>query len=250
MNEVEQLIEAGFKEIFDDSGTFPAGDWLRDFCEKAIHRKYADYIDFGCNMRFGALEPDDFKLLSKAGFRMVLWGLESVNQKTLDWLNKGYQVKSVMQDLILAKAAGLQSHITVMFGYPNESLPETRRTYDMARWLLKTGWAWSAQATIAIPYPITPLWKYCKENDLLTTTDWNLYDMTKAVMKTSYPEQEIFKMQRGIYNTAYHPRFLWHKLKAIRNIEDIRYYFRTSKKIYNKFGQFYEIAKASAEYNP
>jgi anaerobic magnesium-protoporphyrin IX monomethyl ester cyclase len=244
LNEVEKLIEMGFKEIFDDSGTFPTGDWLKEFCEKAIYRKYSDYIDFGCNMRFGALGPDDFKMMAKAGFRMVLWGFESVNQKTLDTLHKGYQVKSVMQDLILAKAAGLQSHITVMFGFPWETYEETKRTYDMARWLLKTGWAWSAQATIAIPYPITPLWKYCKENNLLTTEAWENYDMSKAIMRVPYPEKELFKFKQGIYSTAFHPRFMWQKLKAVRSIEDVRYYFRIGKKIYDRAGNFYEVSKA------
>jgi len=244
LNEVDYLIELGFKEIFDDSGTFPTGNWMRSFCREAIHRKHADYIDFGCNMRFGALEPDDFKLLAKAGFRMILWGLESVNQKTLDKIGKGYQVQNIMQDLILAKAAGLQSHITVMFGFPWESYEETKRTYDMACWLLKEGWAWSAQATIAIPYPITPLWQYCKENDLLITENWNEYDMKQAVMKLNYPESELFKFQKGIYNMSFHPKFIWQKLKALRNLEDMRYYFRTGQKIYNRFGQFYECKKA------
>ena len=244
LKEMELLIEAGFKEIFDDSGTFPVGDWLREFCEKAIYRKYGDYVDFGCNMRFGALAQNDFDLLSRAGFRMILWGLESVNQNTLDRLNKGYQVRNVMQDLILAKTVGLQSHITVMFGYPWETYEEAKRTYNMVRWLLKSGWVWSAQATICIPYPITPLWKYCKENNLLTTENWEEYDMTKAIMKISYSEKELFKFQKGIYNTAFHPQFIWQKLKATRSIEDIRYYFRIGRKIYDRFGNFYEVGKA------
>lgn len=244
LQEVEGLIEMGFKEIFDDSGTFPVGEWLHAFCQKAAYRKYDKYIDFGCNMRFGALQPDDFKLLRKAGFRMILWGMESVNQVTLDRIGKGYSVGSVMQDLILAKAAGLQSHLTVMFGFPWETYEETKRTYDMVRWLLKKGWAWSAQATIAIPYPITPLWLRCNMENLLTTQNWPEYDMSKAVMKIPYPEKELFKFQRGIYNTAFHPKFIWQKLKAIRNFEDIRHYFRIGKKIYDRFGNFYEVGKA------
>ena len=105
------------------------------------------------------------------------------------WLKS--KVEKIKQDLILAKAAGLQSHITAMFGYPWETYDEAKRTYDMVRWLLLNGWAWSAQATIAIPYPITPLWKYSKENKLLTTEEWSDYDMTKAVMKiTRFDEEE------------------------------------------------------------
>lgn len=245
--EVEMLIEMGFKEIFDDSGTFPIGDWLRAFCREMIDRGYNKYIALDCNMRFGALAPEDFKLMAKAGFRMVLWGLESVHQVTLDLLNKGYKTPSINQDLILAKAAGLQSHLTVMFGFPWETYEAAKKTYDMVRWLLLHDWAWSAQATICIPYPGTALFKYCKENNLLITEDWSEYDMTRAVMKVPYPEKELFKFQRGIYNTAYHPRFLWNKLRAVRSIDDFRYYFRIGRKIYDRFGNWYEIGKVAKE---
>jgi anaerobic magnesium-protoporphyrin IX monomethyl ester cyclase len=247
LQEIEELIEVGFKEIFDDSGTFPTGEWLRKFCNEMIERGYNDYISLGCNMRFGVLAQEDFKLMSKAGFRMLLWGMESVNQETLNRLNKCYSVQSISKDLILAKAAGLQSHLTVMFGYPWESYKDAKRTYDMARWLLLHNWAFSAQATICIPYPGTPLFNYCKENNLLTTENWDEYDMTKAVMKISYDEKELFKFQKSIYNIAWNPRFIFNKILQIRNFEDIKYYFRIGKKIYDRFGNFYEVGKVVQE---
>lgn len=245
--EIENLIVMGFKEIFDDSGTFPVGEWLREFCNKVIERGYNKYISLGCNMRFGSLADDDFKLLAKAGFRMVLWGMESVNQKTLDILNKRVKVQSIGHDLILARAAGLKSHITVMFGYPWESYEAAKRTYDMARYFLLNGWAWSAQATICIPYPGTILHEFCKEQDLLLTEDWSEYDMSRAVMKVPYPEKELWKLQKGIYNTAYHPKFVWNKIKEISSIDDLRYYFRIGRKIYDRFGNFRTVGKVAVD---
>ena len=202
------LIEAGMKEIFDDSGTLPVGDWLNELCKGIIERGYDEYVAFSANMRFGALKDEDFSLLKRAGFRMLLWGFESTNQETLNYLHKGYHIKDVMHDLILARAAGLHSHLTVMFGYYWETYQEQKRTYDMVRWLLRKGWAQSAQATICIPYPITPLWKECKELGMLTTENWDDYDQTKAVMKVPFPEKELFKFQQGIYNMAFNPEFL------------------------------------------
>lgn len=247
LQEVEELIQFGFKEIYDDSGTFPTGEWLESFCKGMIERGYNDYISFGCNMRFGALKESDFALMAKAGFRMVLFGFESANQATIDRLNKGYNVKSVMQDLILAKAAGLHSHLTVMFGYPWETYQDAKRTYDMVRWLLIKDWAFSAQATICIPYPGTPLWKECKENGWLLSEDWSEYDMSKAIMKTPFTEKELFKLQKGIYNIAYHPKFLFNKIKAVKNFEDFKYYLRIGRKIYDRFGNVSTIGKAVAE---
>lgn len=66
LDEVEKLINMGFKEIFDDSGTFPVGDWLKTFCQEIIDRGYNRYVAFGCNMRFGILTAEEYKLLGKA----------------------------------------------------------------------------------------------------------------------------------------------------------------------------------------
>jgi anaerobic magnesium-protoporphyrin IX monomethyl ester cyclase len=245
--EIEKLIVMGFKEIFDDSGTFPTGQWLEMFCNEMIERGYNKHISLGCNMRFGALKPEDFALMAKAGFRMVLWGFESANQRTLDLLNKRVDVRQIPQDLILAKAAGLNSHITVMFGYPWENYEDAKRTYDMARYFLINGWAWSAQATICIPYPGTPLFQFCKDNGLLSTEEWEEYDMSRAVMKTPFPEKELFKFQRGIYNTSFHPKFIWNKLCEVKSFDDVKYYFRIGRKIYDRFGNFRTIGKVSAD---
>lgn len=245
--EIERLIEAGYKEIFDDSGTFPVGDWLKTFCQEMIDRGYNKHISISCNMRFGALKLEDMQLMAKAGFRMILWGLESVNQTTLDMLNKGYNIKSITEDLILAKQVGLQSHLTVMFGYPWETYSEARRTYKMVRWLLLKDYAFSAQATICIPYPGTPLWQYCKENNLLNSENWDDYDMTKPIMKITYPEKKLFDFQKGIYNIAFHPKFIWNKFRSIKEIGDLKYYLRIGKKVYDRFGNFYEIGKATID---
>ncbi len=243
LNEIDHLTNAGFKEIFDDSGTFPTGEWLKEFCNGMIERGLPKYISFGCNMRFGALMKADFDLMAKAGFRFVLWGLESANQSTLDRLDKGYKTSDIATDLGYARKVGLESHLTVMFGYPWESLQEARATYNLARQLLIKGYAESAQATICIPYPGTPLWKECKDSDLLTSEDWSKYDMSKAIMKVPYPEKELFKFQKGIYNTAFHPEFLLRKFSKIRSLNDLKYYMRVARKVYDRFGKFYQIER-------
>ena len=247
LDEIEELINKGFKEIFDDSGTFPTGAWLKTFCREMKERGYSDHISLGCNMRFGALKDQDYLLMHDAGFRMILWGLESVHQKTLDILNKGYNIKSVSHDLILSKAAGIKNHITVMFGYPWESLDKAKQTFNTVKWMLLNGWAWSAQATICVPYPGTILYEYCKEQNLLITEDWSEYDMSRAIMKIPYEEKELFKLQKGIYDIAYHPKFIWNKLKDIKSIDDLKYYFRLGRKIYDRFGQFRTIGKISQD---
>lgn len=234
--EVEHLINSGFKEFFDDSGTFPVGKWLKEFCEKMIERGYNDHIEWGCNMRFGALQPGELKLMREAGCRFILWGFESSNQETLDMLHKGYKVEDMRNDLAQSSKVGIWNHITVMYGYPWESLENEKATCEEVRRLMITDKAQSAQATVFMAYPGTKAYEECEERDLIITKDWSKWDMAHQVIKLKYPFEEVVKLQQRTYNVAFHWRFLWNKFKRIRSLRDLRNYFNLSKKVVDRFG--------------
>src|SRR6185295_10620869 len=76
-DEIGHLIDLGIREVFDDTGTFPAGGWLKEFCTEIIKRGYHKKITLGCNMIPGVLSQEDYNLMGKANFRFILYGLES-----------------------------------------------------------------------------------------------------------------------------------------------------------------------------
>ena len=49
MEEIDDLIANGYKEVFDDSGTFPVGKWLEEFHHAMQSRKRK--IHLGVNMK-------------------------------------------------------------------------------------------------------------------------------------------------------------------------------------------------------
>jgi hypothetical protein len=142
LDEIWECEYMGFKEIFDDSATFPTGKWLEDFCSK---RKHPEAV-MGCNMRIGA--DVDFKMMKAAGFRMVLFGIESANQSTLDRIKKGIKADDIIPTIKMASDAGLSPHIACMHGYPWESVEEEARTLELVCFLLRKGYAKTAQASI------------------------------------------------------------------------------------------------------
>ena len=227
-DEIGELIEKhGVREVMDDTGCFPVGDWLRRFCNLLIERGYNKKIYFDCNMRFGALSADDYALMKKAGFRFVLFGLESANQSTLDRVNKKLTVEQIREGARLASAAGLDVHVTVMLGYPWETAEDIGRTVRLATELLDRGWAYTLQVTRLIPYPGTPLFRECDEKGLLLTRRWEDYDMRAPVMKTEVPDEEIRCAIRRIYRAFFHPRALWNRLLNTRHpLEDAGFYLR------------------------
>jgi len=227
VEEIGQLIEKyGVKEIMDDTGCFPAGDWLHRFCNLMIGQGHNKKITMDCNMRFGALSMEEYKLMKKAGFRLILFGLESGNDDTLKRINKGVTVQQIIDSCRDAHRAGLFPHLTVMFGYPWEGGAEINNTVKLASFLMRKGYAYTLQSTIVIPYPGTPLFRYCQENNLLATTDWERFDMREAVMKTPVQSEVIHRAVRNLYKVAFNMEFLTRKIFAIRDFYDIKYFIR------------------------
>lgn len=186
LNEIQRL---GFKEVFDDSGTFPVGKWLDEFL-RVPHPN----LTFGCNMR---MVDADYKRMKKYGFRMVLFGVESANQKTLDRIQKGTKVEDIKY-IEKAARAGLECHIAVMFGYSWETDKDARNTLSLVHSLLKNGIAKTAQAS---------LYRVPNEDN----------------------QKDHKNYIKRIYEVAYSPRFWWNKLRNLKTKEDLKYLWRQIK---------------------
>ncbi|MEM3737527.1 MAG: radical SAM protein [Candidatus Bathyarchaeia archaeon] len=224
VGEVEFLVERyKVREVFDDTGTFPAGGWLRKFCRLAIERRLGEKVYLGCNMRFGACTFDDYKLMKRAGFRMLLFGLESASQETLSKINKGLTVEEIVDSCRLARLAGLEPHLTIMVGYPWESKEEVWETFNLAKKLFERGWAHTLQATLMVPYPGTKMFQYCRDNGLLTTLDWNDYDMRRLVTKSPLGERDVKEITQAMYKLFFNPKYMLRRLCHIRRLEDLSF---------------------------
>ncbi len=226
VDEIEMLVTRyGVKEIMDDSGSFPVRAWLTTFCEEMIRRGLNKRVRIDCNMRFGRLGLDDYKLMRRAGFRLVLFGVESANQETLDRFNKALKVEDVEEGAKWASEAGLAVHLTFMFGHAWEGPKEIANTVRLARRLLANGHAATLQCTLTVPYPGTPLFKELDASDGLTTRDWDEYDQRRAITKTPLAtEDDIKKAIRDVYRGFLQPRAMWHLFR--RNLFDFSFYYR------------------------
>ena len=233
VDEIGDLIARyGVKEIMDDSGSFPVGDWLRTFCHEMIRRGYPKKVRIDCNMRFGRLAFEDYRLMRQAGFRLVLFGVESANQETLDRFVKALKVEDVEQGAAWAHKAGLDVHLTFMFGHAWEGPAEIENTVRLARRMLAKGWASTLQCTMTIPYPGTPLFRELQAQDGLTTLDWDEYDMRRPITKTpKATEDEIKAAVRRVYAGFFQPEALLRRLCSFRTLFDFGFYYRGFRSI-------------------
>ncbi|MCF6149654.1 MAG: radical SAM protein [Candidatus Kuenenia sp.] len=232
LDEIGILIKKyGVREVFDDSGSFPKGQWLESFCKGMIDRGYNKKIYMGCNMRINALSQEEYHLMAKAGFRFILFGLESVNQNTLDRLNKSLKVEQITRGFQMAKKTGLEPHVTTMVGYPWESKKDAEETICFAKEMFRKGYVDTLQATIVVPYPGTPMFEEAKKNGWLHTEDWDRYDMRESVWKSPVTSEDVKILTQGLYKAALSPQFIMRKLFSIRNIDDIRFLWMAGRKL-------------------
>jgi radical SAM superfamily enzyme YgiQ (UPF0313 family) len=233
LDEIGMLIQKyNIREIFDDTGTFPRGEWLKKFCQGVIDRNYK--ISLMANFRFDYINETIAPLMKKAGFRLLKFGLESANQTTLDKLCKGTRVEDIEKGCKIAKDAGIGVHLTIMVGYPWETKDDALRTYEMARKLLDKGLADMLQSTVVIAYPGTPLYEQAVKNDWLRFKpgEWEKFDMTYPVFK--FPDmtpEDVMKICDDIYKAFMTPRFIFRQIVSIRSFEDFAFLFKAGKAV-------------------
>ncbi len=225
--EVKHVVDNyGVKEIFDDAGTMFVGNKLKKFCELMIESGYNKKVRYGCNMRFNAIPNQElYDLMGKAGFRFILYGMESGNQKTLDRLQKGTKEEDAIRGPAMARRAGLDPHITIMLGYPWESYEDAQRTIEIAKFAMKKGYYETIQATIVIPYPGTPLYRECKEKNWLLFDDYERFDMREPVMKIPFSHEKLLELEQDLYSAFMTPGYVYNKLIRIRTPHDVKYLF-------------------------
>ena len=95
---------------------------------------------------------------------MLLFGVESANQETLDMLNKGFTVNDIIEDCRITREVGSKSHITIVVGYSWETRKDALRTLKLAKMLMEKGWGIALQYTIVMPYPRTKLYEEAIKN--------------------------------------------------------------------------------------
>ena len=242
LDEIGFLIEKyKVREIFDDSGTFPPGKWLEDFCNGMIERGYNKKIFFSCNMRVDYLNRENVVLMKKAGFRLLKAGLESGNQKTLDRLDKGTTIEQIENACLIAKKAGLEIHLTVMVGYPWETKEDAERTYALTKKLMTKGLADIMQATVIIPYPGTPLYKEAVEEGwlLVGRDDYEQFDMGRPILKAKdMSSEEVTAMCGKIYGIFLEPGYILHTFLSIRSFADLAFATRGVKAVFGHLLDF------------
>ena len=200
MNELKILYEKYGKDEFefvDDTFTVSKKRVLD--LTKRIRQEGLD-ISWVASSRVDTFSKEIGTAMKKSGAHTVYFGIESGSEETLRFIGKGITLEKAKDSVSTAHKTGLKTIGTFVFGFPNETKEDIKKTLSFSR---KIGLD-IAQFTIATPYPGTRLWDYAQKKNLISTFDWSKYSTLEPIMKLEhFSTQAIEKIFRHAYFRFY-----------------------------------------------
>ena len=162
IDEFEYIIREfpNVKQVVIEDDTFTVNkERTVEFCEKMIASGMNKKIRWLCNARVN-LDYETMKIMKKAGCKLIIPGIESVDQTILNNIRKGITVEQIENYIKNAKKAGLMIHACYMVGNEGETKETMQKTLDAAL-RFKTD---TMQFFPLIPYPGTQAYNWAKKN--------------------------------------------------------------------------------------
>ena len=133
LDEIEYVHERyGFSNfIFRDENSLQSKSVFFNLMEKII-QNHPDFR-FRLTARLDDLDEQTIDLMGAANVKSVGFGVESVNQKTLDKVNKGICLQKSGTIISMLRKSGIEPRGSFIIGFPDDNEEDFEATYDFIR---------------------------------------------------------------------------------------------------------------------
>ncbi|MEM2098283.1 MAG: radical SAM protein [Candidatus Bathyarchaeia archaeon] len=188
--------------FYDDTLTLDKNRIFK-ICDEIKTRKLD--VPWDCQTRVDQISKEIVDKMRETNCQQVFFGVESGCQKILDAVKKRTTVEQNMKAIKLAKEAGLFVAISIIIGYPGETLEMVKETLDFIRKAEPD----DVYLCIATPYPGTELRQVVEAMGWKMSSDWSLYDTVTPVFENPLlPADVILKLRRDFYDSFYSPKYV------------------------------------------
>ncbi|SLM30898.1 hypothetical protein MTBBW1_2510016 [Desulfamplus magnetovallimortis] len=202
-------------------------------------------FSFSLQTRADCFSEEIAEEMVKLGVEHLSFGIESASPKMLDFLNKNMPIECLYKSKSICSKFNLPFYVNLILAIPTQNVED----YEMTLKFVKDTKPDKINACYFIPFPGTPLFDYCLENDLLPR-DYNLdnylgYDPVKS------PVNDVMSQKGTLigvdYNLASHYMdeimkydFLWKRDFVLNKLNEID---SQGKKwiIYGAYDYFYRV---------
>jgi radical SAM superfamily enzyme YgiQ (UPF0313 family) len=202
IEEIRMYKQMGFRYMNFEDDNFTAD---RERAKEICRRMIAEGLTFKETFFFGRtdLAQDDemLTLLHDAHLTRVLIGIESLNQKALDAIDKHQSIDNIKAAAAACKRHGIRVIASIVLGIDEDSVEDMDRSIQFARDID----AYQLQPAVLTPLPGTPVYEQFMKEDRMLYRDWEEHDFMNVTFrpKNCTPWQlqdEFYHASTAFYN--------------------------------------------------
>lgn len=187
----------GTKTIhFRGDNTTTNKTYLESLCKelKTIHDETG--LTWICQSRLDALSRDTIRMMKGAGCRCLCVGFESINDETLQYIDKGFHAEDVVHVIELLEQEEMFYSGGFIVGAPNEGEKEIKNTLDFTKEVSQFSHSFIPRgAGRIVAWPVSEMYQEIIDNDLIEY-DWcdgEMYIPRTYKLSAAQVEQAISK---------------------------------------------------------
>jgi radical SAM superfamily enzyme YgiQ (UPF0313 family) len=210
LEELHFLASEGYEQFIfvDDSFTLNQKRVI-ELC-RAMRKEKID-MDWICEGRVDNCSFEMLREIARAGCKILYFGIESANQRILNYYNKQTTPQQSENAVKTARKAGIDVIVgSFIVGAPDETREEIQNTIEFAKQIPID----FPQFNILGVYPGTDIWNEFEAKGLLDGGEyWEMGITVSEICPTAVPFNEIRQM---IHDAFYHfvrrPNFIWEEI--------------------------------------
>lgn len=226
MDELRYYKELGFQYMNFEDDNFTAN---KERAKQICRRMIAEGLVFRETFFFGrtdmANDDELLDLLQKAHLTRTLVGIESLNQKSLDEVNKHQQISDIERCAAALARHKIRLISSIVLGIDTDTKEDINRSVEFSKKIN----AYQLQPAVLTPFPGTAVYEqYTKEGRMLTK-DWSLFDMMNVTFQpktmTAWELQQMFLKSLKKFYTFFSSFKIWKIFGANYGLRRIAFSF-------------------------
>lgn len=217
--ELEMLHSQGYRAIgFTDDNFIWNEKRTAALCEPLRHLGFV----WGCQARVDAITEPIAQMLGQSGCRYIDLGIESFDDRILEFIHKGITSSQIYTAIELLKKYGVPVKLNILIGSsPLETKETIRHTLHEAK-RLKVD---QVMVNIVSPFPGTEFYQMCKDNGWMVTGEYVPTDVQRESI-LNYPHLSAKQMTRLLRRSNWgyflRPAYIWRQLRQFRSLAELR----------------------------
>jgi len=131
IEELKYLKSLGIKELYFRDQTFGANKKRAiELCERIVQEKLN--FSWHCFSRVDVINEELLDAMKASGCHTIIFGIESINEKTLQDVKKRIDAEKIKNAFSLTKSKQIRRAATFIIGLPGETEEDIMRTVDFA----------------------------------------------------------------------------------------------------------------------